>query len=69
MAKKQNNERSIAKVLEEITFILNEIRTTKLKDLEATKLTPKQEKIIESIEKDLNACTTKLGLILHTTEL
>ncbi len=65
----KNNEGSIATVLEEVTFILNEIREEKLNDLEKTKLNSQQQKIVDDIEKDLKACTTKLGLILHTTEL
>ncbi len=63
------NEESVESVLEDVTLILNELRTEKLKSLEKTKLSPAQEKIVEDIEKDLEACVTKLGLILHTTEL
>jgi len=66
---KKENERNIAAVLEDVTFVLNEIRGTKLKELEKTKLTPKQEKMLDNIEKDLGVCVTKIGLILHPTEL
>jgi len=65
----KDNESSVQGVLENITFIMNEIRINKIKKLEETKLTPKQEKILEEIEKDMNSCITKLGLILHTKEL
>lgn len=68
MAKK-NNEKSVVTVLEDVTFILNEIREEKLNNLEKTKLTLQQQKIVENIEKDLKVCVTKLGLVLHTTEL
>ena len=63
------NERSAAVVLEDVTFILNEIRNTKFKDLEKSKLNSKQEKILEDIENDIKVCVTKLGKLLHTTEL
>jgi len=63
------SEKSIQKVLEETVFILNEIRNGKIKGMEKLKLTPAQEKILVSIEKDLNICVTKLGLLLHSTEL
>lgn len=62
-------EKSVAVVLEDVTFILNEIRNRKFKDLEKTKLNSNQEKILIDIEKDLNVCTTKIGKILHTVEL
>ena len=65
----KDNESSVQGVLENITFIMNEIRINKIKKLEETKLTPKQEKILEEIEKDMNSCITKLGLILPTKEL
>ena len=64
---KENN--SVQKAAEEITFILNEIRNDKIKKLEGLKLTPAQEKVLTSIEKDINICVTKLGLLLHQTEL
>lgn len=66
---KKDNENKIVSVLEDVTFILNEIKQTKLKSLESTKLTSKQEKILEDIAKDLNVCSTKLGLLLHPKEL
>ncbi|MBS3152624.1 hypothetical protein J4230_04400 [Candidatus Woesearchaeota archaeon] len=62
-------ERSVAAVLEDVSFILNEVRNTKFKNLEETKLSAKQEKILEDVEKDIDVCVTKLGKILHTTEL
>jgi len=40
-------ERSVAAVLEDVSFILNEVRNTKFKNLEETKLSAKQEKILE----------------------
>lgn len=66
---KNKKENNIATVLEDVTFMLNEIKQIKLKELEKTKLTPKQEKILEDVEKDLDICATKIGLILHTKEL
>ncbi len=66
---KNRDESSVQRVLEEAVFILNEIRINKIKKLEETKLTPKQEKILEEIENDINACVTKLGLLLHAKEL
>ncbi len=66
---KKENESSVQGVLEETAFILNKIRINKIKNLEKTKLTPEQEKILEDIEKDINICVTKLGLLLHTKEL
>ena len=63
------NEESLQGVLEEVTFILNELRNKKLRLLEQSKLTPKQEEVLEDIEKDINVCVTKLGLVLHATEL
>ncbi len=65
----KNSERDLAAVLEDVTFIINEIRVDKFKKLEKTKLTPKQEELLDNIEKDLEVCVTKLGKILHTTEL
>ena len=62
-------EESLQGVLEEVTFILNELRNKKLKLLERGKLTPQQEEVVEEIEKDINVCVTKLGLVLHATEL
>ncbi len=66
---KKDKESSVQAALEEAVFILNEIRINKVKKLEETKLTPKQEKILEEIENDINACVTKLGLLLHAKEL
>lgn len=66
---KNKKENSIETVLEDVTFMLNEIKQIKLKELEKTKLTSKQEKILENVEKDLDACVTKIGLMLHTKEL
>jgi len=63
------HQESLQGVLEEVTFILNELRNKKLKLLEQSKLTPKQEEVLEDIEKDINVCVTKLGLVLHATEL
>ena len=65
----KNNEKSVAIILEDVTFILNELKHRKFRDLETTKLNPKQEKMVEDIEKDLDVCVTKIGKILHTTEL
>ena len=62
-------ENTLIKVLEEVTFTLNEIRKEKLKKLEESKLSTKQEKIILEIERDLEISVTKLGLLLHLTEL
>jgi len=56
-------------VIEDVTFILNNIRNKKFKQLEKTKLTEKQEEMLETIEKDLEVAVTKLGLVLHATEL
>ena len=69
MNKMVNNEKSVVTVLEDVTFILNEVRNTKFKDLENTRLSPKQEKILDNIEKDLEVCVTKLGKLLHSSEL
>lgn len=66
---KKENESSVQGVLEEAAFILNKIRANKIKKLEKTKLTPEQEKILEDIERDINVCVTKLGLLLHAKEL
>ena len=66
---RKKNEESIESVLEEVTFILNEIRNEKLKVLGKKKLTPSQEEIVEDIERDLEVCVTKLGLLLHPSEL
>ncbi|HZX12067.1 MAG TPA: hypothetical protein VFE88_01265 [Candidatus Nanoarchaeia archaeon] len=60
---------SLQTVLEEVVFILNELRNEKLKALEKTKLSDGQEEILERIDRDLKACLTKLGLVLHPTEL
>ena len=62
-------DKSVQKVLEEVSFILNEIRNEKVKKLEKTGLNTNQEKILIEIEKDINTCVTKLGLLLHSTEL
>ena len=66
--KKQMGE-DVQSVLEDVVFILNEVRKQRLKALEKTKLTAAQEKIVEGIEKDLQVCVTKVGLLLHPTEL
>lgn len=66
---KKQKEESLQGVLEDVTQILNEMREESLRNLEKTGLNPKQEKIIESIEKDINVCVTKIGLVLHATEL
>lgn len=66
---KNKKDNSIAIVLEDVTFMLNEIKQIKLKELEKTKLTSKQEKILEDVEKDLDTCVTKIGLMLHAKEL
>ena len=42
-------EESLQGVLEEVTFILNELRNKKLKLLEQGKLTPQQEEVVEEI--------------------
>ena len=65
----KNGEKALAVVLEDVTFILNEIKQRKFRDLEGTKLTPKQEKILEDIGKDIDVCVTKLGKVLHSVEL
>ena len=67
MASKE--EKSVEVVLEDVTFILNKIRNVKFKDLEKTKLNSKQERILEDLERDIDVCVTKLGKVLHTTEL
>ena len=59
-------ENPIIKVLEEVTFTLNEVRNSKLKNL---KLNQEQAKVIEDVEKDLEEVITKIGLLLHPTEL
>ena len=59
----------IQSVLEDVTYILNELRNNKLKLLERKKLSSDEERLVEEIEKDLNVCVTKLGLLLHPTEL
>jgi len=64
-----NNERSVVAVLEDVTFILNEIRNNKFRKLEGTKLSSKQEEILENIEKDIEVCVTKLGKLIHMSEL
>ena len=66
---KAKNEESIQTVLEDVTFIINEIKQKKFKELRKLKLNSQQEKLIENVEKDLDVCVTKLGLILHSTEL
>lgn len=65
----KNKEESVQAVLEEITFILNELRNKKLNLLEKTKLNMQQEEMVQEVRRDLEVCVTKLGLILHTTEL
>ncbi len=66
---KSKNESSIQAVLEDVTFILNEIKQKKFRDMKKLKLNVSQEKVIEDVEKDLDVCVTKLGLILHSKEL
>ncbi|HLC78144.1 MAG TPA: hypothetical protein VJH92_03395 [Candidatus Nanoarchaeia archaeon] len=66
---KNNNEKSVVAVLEETTFILNELKHEKFSELRKTKLTPAQEKILTQAEKDIDVCVTKIGLLLHPTEL
>ena len=68
MAEKSKEE-TIVSVMEDTTFILNEIKATKSKELEKTKLTPNQQKVVDNIKKDIDVCVTKLGLILHTSAL
>ena len=68
MAEKSKEE-TIVSVMEYTPFILNEIKATKIKELEKTKLTPNQQKVVDNIKKDIDVCVTKLGLILHTSEL
>lgn len=65
----RRKEESVETVIEDVTFILNELRLKKLKLLEETKLNVNQEKILEDIEKDLETAVTKLGLLLHPSEL
>ena len=64
----KSNE-SIQSVLEEVTFILNEIKQKKFRELRKLKLNVEQEKLIRNVENDLDVCVTKLGLLLHPTEL
>jgi len=52
-----------------ISFILNEIKHKKFDSLRKTKITVQQEKIIEGVERDLDVCVTKIGLLLHAKEL
>ncbi len=66
---KNKNEDSIQGVLEEVTYILNEIKHKRFTELRKLKLNTKQESLIEDVEKDLDVCVTKLGLVLHPTEL
>ncbi|MBS3174743.1 hypothetical protein J4440_02585 [Candidatus Woesearchaeota archaeon] len=67
--KNNENESSIQAVLEDVTFILNEIKHKKFDSLRKTKITVQQEKIIEGVERDLDVCVTKIGLLLHAKEL
>ena len=55
-------ERSVAAVLEDVSFILNEVRNTKFKNLEETKLSAKQEKILDF----LSAFLIQLSSQTHT---
>ena len=66
---KKHKEESLQTVLEDVTQILNSIREDNLRNLEKIGLSSKQEKIIESIENDITVCVTKIGLVLHATEL
>jgi len=66
---KKQKEESLQTVLEDVTQILNSIREDNLRNLEKIGLSSKQEKIIESIENDITVCVTKIGLVLHATEL
>ena len=63
------NENNVTEVLEEVVHILNELKHKKFNELRKTKLISNQEKILQQTEKDIDVCVTKLGLILHTTEL
>jgi hypothetical protein len=65
----KKKEESLQTVFEDVTYLLNNIRNEKFKVLEKTKLTPAQQKVLDNIEKDLEACVTKIGLVLHSTEL
>ena len=65
----KRKEDSAESVLEEVSFILNEIRNEKLRMLEKTRLNSEQEKVLEEIQKDLKVVVTKLGLLLHSVEL
>lgn len=67
--KDPNNEKSVVAALEDVAFILNEIKHKKFQELRKTKLNPAQEKILTQIEKDIDVCVTKIGLLLHPTEL
>ncbi len=62
-------DESVESVLENVVFILNEIRNRKFKNLRRLKLTPEQERALENIDKDIEVCLTKLGLLLHPGEL
>ena len=66
--KKQKDE-SLQTIIEDVTNILNEIRNTKFKRLEITNLNSQQQRVVDDVEKDLVVCITKLGLVLHSTEL
>ena len=65
----KQKEESVQGVIEDVTYILNEIRNKKFQNLRKLKLNSTQEKAVEYIEKDLEVCVTKLGLLLHPTEL
>ena len=62
-------EEDMQSVLEDVVFILNDVRRLKLKELEKMKLSPQQFEKLKEIDKDVRVCVTKLGLVLHPTEL
>ena len=61
----KNNESSIAAELEDVIFTLNEIRHKRFQEIRKAKTKVEEEKIIEKIEKDIDVCVTKLGLIIN----
>ena len=65
----KKSEEDLQGILEDAVFILNEVRSEKLKGLEKTKLSVKQVEMLQGIEKDLQVVVTKLGIVLHPTEL
>ncbi len=54
----------LAAELEEVIFILNEIRHKMFQELRKAKTKLEEEKVIEKMEKDIDVCVTKLGLYL-----